>query len=96
MGIFTHRYHHYQGPNIVGGCNDAGLGGLEVEPALDAGDHDVDQPVDADALHRRSHREEYEEPLWAPEPVEEREGEAARGTVSHHHRGVDQGHRRAF
>ena len=73
----TYRYHHNQGSNIVGGCNDAGLGGLQVEPALDAGDHHVDQPVDAHALHRGRHGEEDEEPLGAPEPVEEGKGKAA-------------------
>ena len=89
----THRYHNYQGSNIVGGCNDAGLGGLEVESALDAGDHHVDQPVDANALHRRSQREEDEEPLGAPEPVEEGKREAAGGAISHHDSGVGRGFR---
>ena len=73
----TYRYHHNQGSNIVGGGNDAGLGRLQVEPALDAGDHHVDQPVDAHALHRGRHGEEDEEPLGAPEPVEEGKGKAA-------------------
>ena len=73
----VHRYHDHQGADVVGGGDDAGLGGLQVEPPLDAGDDHVDQAVDAHALHGGCQREEDQEPLGAPEPVEEGEWEAA-------------------
>ena len=80
----VHRYHHHQGADVVGGGDDAGLGGLQVEPPLDAGDDHVDQAVDAHALHGGCQGEEDQEPLGAPEPVEEGEWETARGAIGDH------------
>ena len=65
-----HRDHDHQGPDVIRRGDHPRLRGLEPEPPLYRGDHNVDENVDAETLHEGGHREEDKEPFRAPEHIQ--------------------------